>query len=286
VRARTGNAVGVAEIGIAGVGDARRRGDRAARAPALGWLARAGLVARGLVYAVIGVLALALALGWGGKATNQTGALRTIAGQPFGKALLVLVAIGLAGYAAWRLVRAAAGHGAEQRDSGSDRIAALASGVAYTILCVTAIKILTGSRAGSGTPQHAAGGVLGWTGGTVLVAIAGIVLVGVAGYQARKGIKRKFLEDSKAAEMGPAVEKAFTALGVVGHCARAVVFALIGYGLVKAAIDYDPHKAIGLDGALRDLAHASYGPVLLGIVAAGLVGFAAYSLADARYRRV
>jgi hypothetical protein len=84
----------------------------------------------------------------------------------------------------------------------------------------------------------------------------------------------------------PAVKRAFTALGVFGHVARGVVFALIGYGLIKAAVDYDPEKAVGLDGALRKLAHASYGPVLLGIVAAGLVGFAVYSMADARYRRV
>ena len=86
--------------------------------------------------------------------------------------------------------------------------------------------------------------------------------------------------------MSHGVKRAFTALGVFGHVARAVVFALIGYGLIKAAIDYDPDKAIGLDGALRKLANASYGPWLLGLVAAGLVGFAAYSMADARYRRV
>jgi hypothetical protein len=73
---------------------------------------------------------------------------------------------------------------------------------------------------------------------------------------------------------------------VAGHCARAVVFALIGYGLIKAALDYDSKKAIGLDGALRKLAHASYGPLLLGIVAAGLVMFAVYSIVDARYRKV
>jgi len=183
-------------------------------------------------------------------------------------------------------VRAAVGHGAEQRDSGVDRIAALASGVVYAALCVTAIKIMVGASAGSGTPKKATGGVLGWTGGRVLVAIAGVVLIGVAGYQAYKGLKRKFLEDSKTAEMGPAIKRAFTVLGVVGHLARAVIFVLVGYGLIRAAIDYDPQKAVGLDGALRKLADASYGPVLLGIVAAGLVGFAAYSLADARYRRV
>ena len=112
------------------------------------------------------------------------------------------------------------------------------------------------------------------------------MLIGVAGYQAYKGIKKKFLEDSKTEQMSHGVRRAFTALGVFGHTARAVVFALVGYGLIKAAIDYDPDKAIGLDGALRKLANASYGPWLLGLVAAGLVGFAAYSVADARYRRV
>jgi hypothetical protein len=269
-----------------GLRDARRQGERAADSPALGWLARAGLVARGVVYAIIGVLALKLALGDGGKATDQQGALRTIADRPFGKTLLVLVAIGLAGYGAWRLVRAAVGHGAEQRDSGTDRLSSLASGIAYGILCVTAVKILTGASSHSGSPRKATGGVLDWSGGPVLVAIAGAVLIGVAGYQVYKGLNREFLEDSHTERMTPTVERAFTALGVVGHVARGVVFALIGYGLIKAAVDYDPQKAVGLDGALRQLAHASYGPVLLGVVAAGLVCFAAYSLADARYRKV
>ncbi|MGN6189488.1 MAG: DUF1206 domain-containing protein [Conexibacter sp.] len=267
-------------------GEVRRKGDATANAPWLGWLARFGLVARGVVYLVVGVLALKLALGDGGKATNQQGALKTIADRSFGTTLLVLMAIGLAGYALWRLIRAAVGHGAEQRDSGSDRVAALASGSAYAIVCVTAVKILAGARTGSGTPKEATAGVLGWSGGTVLVAIAGVVLIGVAIYQAYKGLARKFLDDAKTGEMGPGVRKGYTALGVFGHVARAVVFALIGYGLIKAAINYDPHRAVGLDGALRNLANASYGPALLGVVAAGLVGFAAYSIADARYRKV
>lgn len=276
--------VGIGSEGL--VGKARRRGDDAVDAPWMGWLARAGLVARGVVYLIIGVLALKLALGDGGKATNQQGALKTIADQSFGKTLLVLVAIGLAGYALWRLLRAAVGHGAEQRDSGSDRVAALASGIGYGIVFVTAVKILAGASTGSGTPKEATAGVLGWSGGTVLVAIAGVVMIGVALYQAYKGLARTFLKDAKTSEMGPGVRKGYTALGVFGHVARAVVFGLIGYGLIKAAIDYDPHKAVGLDGALRKLADASYGPALLALVAAGLVGFAAYSIADSRYRKV
>lgn len=265
---------------------AKGQGEQLAHAKTLGWLARAGLVARGVVYGVIGILALKLALGDGGKATNQQGALKTIAGQSFGELLLILVAIGLAGYSLWRLTRAAVGHGAEQRDSTSDRVAALASGIAYGILCITAIEILVGAETGSGTPKQPAGGVLDWPAGPVLVAIAGAILIGVAAYQAYKGLARKFLEDAKTGEMSEGVEKAYTALGVFGHVSRAVIFALIGYGLIKAAVDYNPKQAIGLDGALRELAEASYGPLLLGAVAAGLAGFALYSIVDARYRKV
>ncbi len=86
--------------------------------------------------------------------------------------------------------------------------------------------------------------------------------------------------------MSRAVKRAFTAIGVFGHLARMVVFGLIGYGLVKAAMDYDPQRAIGLDGALNQLSRESYGPFLLGVVAAGLIGFALYSIADARYRKI
>lgn len=249
-------------------------------------LARAGLVARGVVYAIIGILALEVALDAGGRATDQRGALATIAHRPFGTALLVIVAIGLAGYSLWRLSRALLGHGQEQRDSGADRVAALASGIAYGILGVTAIGIIAGSGGGGGGTKSTTSGVLGWTGGPWLVGAAGVVLIGVAGYQAYKGLGRKFLDDAKTGEMSAGVRRGYTALGVFGHVARAVVFALIGYGLIHAAVDYDSKKAIGLDGALRQLGRASYGPWLLGLVAAGLIGFAAYSIADARYRKV
>jgi Domain of Unknown Function (DUF1206) len=257
-----------------------------ARSPAVGWLGRAGLVARGVVYAVVGILALKLALGDGGQTASQQGALKEIARQPFGKVLLVLLAAGLAGYAIWRLTRAAVGRGREDTDSGFERIAALASGIAYGVLCVTAIAILVGAGGGSGSPKKATGGVLGWTGGPEIVAAIGVAFVGVGLYQVFKGLSTKFLDSDKTHEMPEAVEKPFTALGVVGHVARGVVFGLIGYGLIRAAVDYEPKKAVGLDGALRKLEHASYGPLLLGIVAAGFIMFALYSIADARYRKV
>jgi hypothetical protein len=263
------------------------QGERLARRDEVGWLARAGLASRGVVYAVVGVLALKLAVGdGGGRAASQQGALKTVAQGTFGKALLVLLAIGLAGYALWRLTRAALGHGREQRDSTGERVAALASGIAYVVLFVTALQILLGAGTGSGSPRRATGGVLDWTGGRLLVGAAGVVMLGVAGYQGYKGLARTFLDDSHTERMGEGVRRAFTGLGVFGHVARAVVFALIGYGLIRAAIEYDPQEAVGLDGALREVQDASYGPWLLGLVALGLIGFAAYSAADARFRKL
>jgi len=266
---------------------ARRGGEDVAHSRAFEWLARAGFISRGLIYGIIGILAIKLAVGSGGTTTNQQGALKTIAHQPFGKVLLTLVAIGLGGYALWRFVRAALGHGPEDTDSGFDRVAALASGIVYAALCVIAVEILLGSgSSSSGNASKPTAGVLGWPAGTWLVGLAGAVLIGIGLYQGYKGISQDFLDDSKTEQMSPLVRTWITWIGIVGYLARMVVFALVGIFLIKAAIDYNPNKAVGLDGALAKIVHASYGPVLLGVVAAGLIAFGVYSLTDARYRRI
>ena len=105
-------------------------------------------------------------------------------------------------------------------------------------------------------------------------------------YQACKAIAKRFMDTFRTEQMNRRVRRAYAPLGVFGHLARAVVFVLVGYGLIRAAADYDPRKAVGLDEALRELARASYGPQLLGLVAAGLIAFAVYSSADARYRKI
>ena len=245
-------------------------------------------MARGLIYGIIGILAIKLAVGAGGTTTNQQGALKTIAHQPFGKVLLILVAIGLGGYALWRLVRALLGHGPEDSDSGFERLAAFGSGIVYAGLCAIAIEILlgSGSSGGSGSTHKTTAGVLGWPGGTWLVGIAGAVLIGIGLYQGYRGLSKDFLKDSKTEQMSPRVRNWIEWIGSFGHLARMVVFGLVGVFLIKAAIDYNPNNAVGLDGALAKIAHASYGPFLLGIVAAGLIAFGVYSLSDARYRRI
>jgi Domain of Unknown Function (DUF1206) len=262
-------------------------GESFVQSRAFEWLSRAGFVARGLIYGIIGILALKLALGHGGKLANQQGALHTVAHQPFGKLLLTLVAIGLGGYSMWRLVRAAIGHGPEGVDSGIDRVGALGSGLFYGAMCVLAIEVLLGvDSPKTGSAKHETAGVLGWPAGVWIVGIAGVVMIGVALYQGYRGVTKKFLEDSKTAEMGPRTRKGISAIGTVGHLARMVVFGLVGVFLIKAAIDFNPHKAVGVDGALASIVHRSYGPFALAVVAAGLVAFALYSLSDARYRKI
>ena len=251
------------------------------------WLSRAGFVARGLIYVIVGVLAVKLALGSSGANASQQGALEAIAHQPFGRVLLIVVAIGLAGYALWRLSHAAFGRGRERSDSALDRVTALASGLVYAGFCAVAVEILLGAGSGgSGTAHHAAAGVLGWPAGTWLVGIAGVVLIGVGLYQGYRALSKEFLEDSKTEEMSRAVRRWIEWIGVFGYLARMVVFVLIGVFLVKSAVEFNPNNAVGLDGALAKLAHSAYGPFLLVVVAAGLVAFGIYSFSDARYRRI
>jgi hypothetical protein len=201
--------------------------------------------------------------------------------------LVAILAVGLAGYAVWKLAHAVLGHGPEKEDSGFERLAALGSALVYAALCAFAVELLVhGPHKSSSSPEEATGGVLGWPGGTWLVALAGLAVIGIAAGQAYIGLKQKFLEDAKLEQMDPAVRRWYGRAGTCGYCARGVVFGLAGAFLVKAALEYDPDEAVGLDGALAKLASSPQGPVLLGIVAAGLLAFAVFSFAEARYRKI
>ena len=249
-------------------------------------LSRAGFVARGLVYGIIGVLALDLALGRGGKITNQQGALRTVEQHSFGHLLFTLLAVGLGSYSLWRLFRALLGHGPEGADSGLERVGALGSGIAYAVFCAFAVQILIGSSGSSGKASKTANDVFGWPAGRWLVGIAGLVMLGVGLYQThprRSPEVPRRLEHPEDVAPGQEVVHRRRHLG---HVARAVVFGLVGIFLVKASIDYKANEAIGLDGALAKLYDGAYGSWLLGIVAAGLIAFAAFSVMEARYRRI
>ena len=256
-----------------GVTDVRVRPGRDWEEP----LGRAGLVAKGISYALVGVLAIGVALGIGGKETSRNGALHSLAGDPFGEIVLGLLAAGFVAYALWRVLQAV------YDDEWTKRLAYLARAAIYLGLAYSAARILVG--AGGGGSQNAkahkaAAVVLAWPGGPELVGAAGAALFGVGCWNLYRGLSRKFEDKWRGhSTLG-------TAAGVVGHCARFVVFALIGVFALKAAVDYNPKDAVGLDGALQKLAHHSYGQLLLGVTAAGLVAYAVYCLFDARYRNV
>jgi hypothetical protein len=260
-----------------------------------GWyavLARAGLVAKGLSYGLVGVLALKLAFGHGGTATSRQGALEQLADHPFGKIVLILLALGFAAYAVWRFVQAYAerpGADDSRAKVWGKRAGYVGRGLVYAGLTYSTARIVVGSSSGqsqNAKARHSAATVLSWPAGRWIVGAAGLCLVAVSFWNLYRGLARKFEDKWRVARLTLSVRRWGARAGVVGHIARFVVFGLIGVFATKAALDYKPKDAIGLDGALQKLAHASYGPWLLGLTAAGLFAYGVFCLVDARLRDV
>jgi uncharacterized membrane protein YidH (DUF202 family) len=258
------------------------------------WLARGGLVAKGISFGIVGALAIKLATGNGGKATSREGALQTLAQHTFGEVLLVLLAMGFAAYAIWRFVQAVAEkdeHGDEKAKAKKwgKRAGYVGRGLIYAGLTASTIKILAGAGQQQSQSQKAhstTATVLGWPGGRWLIGLIGIAIVGAGLWNLYRGITRKFEDKWRTGEMSKTERTWGGRAGAFGHVARFVVFGLIGIFVTKAAIEYDPKDAIGLDGALQKLVQATYGPYLLGLTAFGLVCYGVYCLVDARYRDV
>jgi hypothetical protein len=239
-------------------------------------LARVGLVAKGISYGLVGLLAIGVALGIGGKPTSRQGALQKLAGEPFGKVVLVLLGAGFMAYALWRLIQVT------DTDEWLKRIAYAGRAAVYGALIYSTVRIIGGAHQESQDrkAQKTTGAILGWPGGRWLVFAGALVLIGVGVWNGYRGVTRKFDDKWKRGpEWG-------VAAGVVGHLARFVVFTLIGAFAFEAALNYDPNDAMGLDGALRKLADAAYGRFLLGLTAAGLIAYGVYCFLDARYRDV
>jgi hypothetical protein len=250
-------------------------------------LARVGLVAKGISYVLVGVLAIKVALGAGGETTSRTGALQTVADEWFGKALLIGLALGFAAYALWRLAQTF--FEAEDDAKGwGKRAGYFARAAIYGGLTYSCIKLLTG---GHEEPQSekahkATAQALSWPAGKWIVGAAGVAIIGVGLWNGYRAVTRNFQDKWNRDKMSEVERKWGARAGVVGMFARLVVFGLIGAFVVKAAVDYRPQDAIGLDGALAKLASHTYGTWLLGATAAGLLAYAVYCFVDARYRRV
>jgi hypothetical protein len=249
------------------------------------WGARIGMVARSIVYLLIAWLAIQVAFGHH-KEADQNGALRTVARSTGGPVLLGLLAAAFGTYALWRLAVTFFGE-AGKRDVRT-RIEAAIGFFGYGGMCITAISLLIGSgdQAGGSAKQASTftGRVMHHTGGRAAVIIVGLILAGAGVVLAVDGVRRSFLDKLNLSGCSPKMRAAVAQLGLVGNVARGVVFVLIGALVVDAGWKYDPQKSRGLDGALKTLAGTTAGPILLVIVAAGLLAYVLYSLMEARYR--
>jgi hypothetical protein len=252
-------------------------------------LGRIGLVAKGLSYGLVGVLAVLVALGIGGAATDREGALRLIAKESYGAIILVALGLGFGAYAAWRLAQALL----DRDDEGNDfegwakRGGALAKGLLYAGLSLLAFSFVAGPRGESRDEPEQTARVFDLPLGRWLVLALGLGLIGfglVNGYRSITGKYRKHLKTGQVEreDVGPVVNVA----GFLGHAARMVVFSMVGIFLVRAAWQYDPKEAIGIDEALAKLAQQPYGPVWLGAAAVGLFAYGVFSVLQARYRDI
>lgn len=202
----------------------------AANSPWIDRLARAGLVAKGVLYAVIAVLAVQVALGGdSGESADQQGAIQAVAEQPFGTALLVLLAVGLAGYALWRLAQAVIGPDEDGAKGIALRVSFVIRAVVYGALCATTVRLLSGSGGGGGSSEDGmTARLLELPFGVALVVAVGVIIIGVGLFQGYTGVSHDFTEDYDVARMSATQRTWAKRVGVAGHLSRMVVFGLAG----------------------------------------------------------
>lgn len=268
----------------------RAGAERAARGSVVKGAARAGFAARGLIYLLVGVLALQIGLGDRGQQADRQGALGEIAQRPFGAPVLWALGIGLAGMASWRLSEAAFGAAGPEGRTAKKRLPALARSVFYGFLAYSVLSLAAGSGDGGGSSDRQSRDVtarlLDLSAGQWIVGAAGAG-VAVAGlWIGFRAVTRAYHDKLRLGEMSRPVRRVVDVTGVGGGAARGLVFAAAGAFAVRAAVDYEPDRAKGLDDTLRSFAHTPVGPGLLVCVAAGLVLFGVFSFAMARWRKV
>jgi hypothetical protein len=261
--------------------------------PAMSWeaslerLARLGYVCKGIVYVVVGLLAAATITGNGAFADRQD-AFTYIFEKPFGRVLLLIMAVGLTGYAAWRVCSAIAD--SEQRGTDLKGIAmrtgSVIRGLFYgsiaTELAVRVLRHGAGGKSSDSEAKHWASRTMDRPFGRWLLAFVGISIVGYALYQLVMAVKGKLSKQIRTAAVAPWL----IAISRFGLGARAVVFAVIGGSLIRAAIHYSPNQARGTTGAMRALAGQPYGMILLALTGIGLASYGVYSFVNARYRQM
>ena len=252
-------------------------------------VARMGYIAKGVVYLLIGGLAIMAAVGLGGKNASSKEAINSLASQPFGGFMLGVLGIGLCGYTIWRFVQA----WSDTENKGSDakgivtRIGFVISGITYAGLGVYCFDIiLNAAYSSGGSTEDRTAKLMSYPGGVYLVFAVGLVFIGVGIRQIWRAVKRSYLKNWHTQEMSRHQLKVAEGITRWGLSARGVVFMIIGGFLCLAAWNTNPDQAEGLGGALSTLASQPFGPWLLGIVALGLISYGGYCLLNARFRDV
>jgi hypothetical protein len=267
------------------------RGDagRAEHSATHRWLGRIGDSCYGLVHLVVAVLSIKVAFGGSGSELDQKGAVKAIAAQPFGSALLWLLAIGLFAFAIWQVLTAAVGFRwvTKQGKRTRRRIGAAGRAVVAVAIGVFALETVFSSAQSSGNSQQQewTARLLGMPGGRFIVGAVAVGILAVAVGTGSRGVRQSFLQDLETNRMTAGTRKMVKPLGVLGFLAKGVAYAVIGALLMTATIQFDPKKAGGLDAALKTLAAQPFGVVLLVVVAIGLAAYGCYCFVEGWYRK-
>ena len=273
--------------------EVERAGSRAAAHPWMQLVARVGILSKSAVYAVLGTLALMAAVGAGGETTDSRGAIATIAHQPYGRAMVALLAVGFLALGAWFVLEPIADREGRSRDWKGlvTRVAKGVGGLMYLGLAAGAATLAMGGGAGpssNAVTRSYTARALGLPAGRVLVAIAGVIALVVAWHQLRNGWRTFRRPETKLAtgSMGPHLRAWAPRLALAGYGTQGLVVGLIGVFLGQAALLHDASEATGFDGALATIARQPYGMALLGAVAIGLIAYAANAAIEARCKRL
>jgi hypothetical protein len=250
-------------------------------------LARLGFASVGTVYLIMGMLAAAAGLGKSGATADHEGAVEYLLGKPFGKPVLIVMILGLIGYALWLLASGFAD--SDQRGSKPKglaiRLGATLRGLIYAAFTFEIIRLLLrGSSPGGGgeaKADHWTARVMSQPFGRTMIAAAGLGVVGYGAYQLYRAWESKLSKRLHLGEMNASTERKVVAVSRLGIGARGLVFLIIGGSLLLAAVRHNPSAAHGTEGALGELP----APVLAA-VGIGLIAYGVYAFVNARYRSI